>query len=59
MKKLPLSATNPYLQNPQLREKMLAVSVRTSTDIEKVSPRNQPSKHAGAPTTSSLKRDSD
>ncbi|MBP6104071.1 MAG: hypothetical protein KA508_03310 [Gammaproteobacteria bacterium] len=58
MEKLPLSATNPYLQNPQLREKMLAVSVRTSTDIEKVSSQNHPSKHAST-AASSLKRDSD
>ncbi|HRE30422.1 MAG TPA: hypothetical protein PLD88_00475 [Candidatus Berkiella sp.] len=35
-KKLSLVATNPYLQNPKKREKMIKNSVITSTKIEGV-----------------------
>ncbi len=34
MKKQPLSMTNPYLQNPRWKERMLQISAQTSTEIE-------------------------
>lgn len=35
-KKQPLTATNPYLQNPKIRALMIEKSARTSTKIEGV-----------------------
>ncbi len=34
MKKQPLSLTNPYLQNPDWKQRMLQISAQTSTEIE-------------------------
>ncbi len=34
MKKMPLSKTNPYLQNPITRKKLVARSVETSCGVE-------------------------
>jgi hypothetical protein len=36
MKKQPLSVTNPYLQNPEWKQRMLQVSAQTSTEVEQI-----------------------
>ncbi len=36
MKRKPLSETNPYIKDPEKREKLIAISVATSCGVEGV-----------------------